>query len=593
MFRPTVPVHTSLLLALFGWGIFSGWFEEGARPASTDAVAGAIEALAVQPLRVSGGSAEAHPALDAIYGARRHAPLWTSASARATLAALLDEAPSDGLRSSEVHAETAAPLASQLERAEAEWAAHTDAARDTLADPRPALLARLDLVLTDGLLRYGDALLGPRADAAALYPGTWFPARRDSSGDRARAFRDALAAGDARTAARALDALRPPHAEYRRLRTRLAALVGADLAPIPSGVDLAPGGRSIRVPHLRDRLDALGFLPSDTLDSGWGAPDPYALDTTLAAGLARFQTANALEADSVLNDASTRLLNRDLDTLRQSLALNLERWRWLPDDLGDHFIRVNLPAFELTILEREGEVYAERMSMPANIGNAQTTGWTTPVITDSVHTVAFRPAWYVPTSLKYSNILPMARADSLSLWRQGIDTFLHGSAVDSRLVKWDSVDVGGYSFVQRPGPANPLGRVKFLMTNPYAILIHDTNKPHTLADGAGSAMSSGCVQAGDPEDLAEYLMTRVNGWEPGRARQIYRRGPRQGARLDTPMRSHFVYFTVEAPAVGGLRLHPDPYGYDAPLARALAAPRPGEPNRAALRSPSAPDQRRG
>ena len=570
-------LHVSALLAFVGWGIFSGWFDEGAQPVADAEVGVQIEGLAGSTLRVVGGTSDAHGELAALYEGRDHAPLWAAPEARAALARQLDRAEADGLRPSEVHAETAEALARQLDRAEAEWAAHTDAARDTLADPRPALLARLDVVLTDGLLRYGDALLGARTDPAAMYPGTWFPTHRDSTGARAAAFRDALASGEAPRVQRALDALHPPHAEYHRLRTRLAALLQADLAPIPDGVALRAGERSIRVPHLRDRLDALGFLPADTLDSGWHAPDPYVFDTTLAAGLARFQTANRLDADSTLDASATAVLNRDPDSLRQAIALNLERWRWLPDDLGDHFIRVNLPAFELTVLEREDDAYATRLEMPANIGNAQTTGWTTPVITDSVHTVAFQPTWYVPTSLKYSNILPMARADSLSLWRQGIDAFLGGASVDTRLVKWDSVDVSGYRFVQRPGPANPLGRVKFLMTNPYAILIHDTNKRYTLTDGFGSAMSSGCVQAGAPDELAEYLLTRINGWEAGRALSLYRRGPRQGARLDTPMRTHFVYFTVEAPAEGGLRLHPDPYGYNPKLAEALARRQAGEP----------------
>ncbi|MEO0558597.1 MAG: L,D-transpeptidase family protein [Bacteroidota bacterium] len=589
---PSFSLHLSVLLLLTGWGFLSGWFDEGAQPADLGQVQSRIEPLMDQPLRVAGGLADAHSELATLYSDRDHAPLWTTVSARAALESVLRAAPGDGLRPTEVHAPTIAALIRQLEAAEIEWASHTDAARDTLSDPRPALLARLDVVLTDGLLRYGDAVLGARVDAAALYPGTWFPTQRDSLGTRAAAFHDALATGNAQSARTALADLHPPHAEYHRLRSRLAALLRADLAPIPEGIALRPGGRSIRVPHLRDRLDALGFLPTDTLASGWQAPNPYVFDSTLAAGLARFQAANALDADSVLSTTATMALNRDPDSLRTEIALNLERWRWLPDDLGNHFIRVNLPAFELTIHQLEDDGYAQRMTMPVNIGNAQTTGWTTPVITDSVHTIEFQPAWYVPTSLKYSNILPMALADSLSLWRQGIDTFLHGAAVDSRLVKWDSVDVSGYSFVQRPGPANPLGRVKFMMTNPYAILIHDTNKP-SLRDGRGSAMSSGCVQAGAPEDLAEYLMTRINGWEAGRARSLYRRGPRQAARLDVPMRSHFVYFTIEAPAEGGLRLHPDPYGYEEALAAALKARQPGEPRTHTAQRAGEPDSEHG
>ena len=145
----------------------------------------------------------------------------------------------------------------------------------------------------------------------------------------------------------------------------------------------------------------------------------------------------------------------------------------------------------------------------------------------------------------------------------------NGAAVDSRLVPWDSVSVGQFRFVQRPGPANPLGRVKFLMHNPYAILIHDTNKRYTFDDGAGSSMSSGCVQAGAPDVLAEYLLTTVNGWEEGQARAAWQRGPRRGVRLDRPFLSQFTYFTTWAETDGSLRVYSDPYNYDARLAEAL------------------------
>ena len=168
----------------------------------------------------------------------------------------------------------------------------------------------------------------------------------------------------------------------------------------------------------------------------------------------------------------------------------------------------------------------------------------------------------------------MARRDSLALWRSGFEVYQNGAAVDSRLVPWDSVSVGEFRFVQRPGPGNPLGRVKFLMHNPYAILIHDTNKRYTFDDGSGSSMSSGCVQAGAPDRLAEYLLTHVNGWDEGEATAAWRGGPRRGVRLERPFLSHFTYFTAWAEPDGRLRLYDDPYGYDARVEAALGL---GEP----------------
>ena len=582
------PVVVLALAALLGWGPFADWFgtdDEAPAPPDAEAVDALVAArVSAAEVRVGGAAVALLPETRAAYaeGADRRggAALWRSASARAALRRALRAGEADGLRPEEVHGPALDRLGERLDRAEAAWAALDAAARDTLADPRPALVSGLDVLLTDGALRLGWALLGERADPTALYPGVWHPTDRDPDGERWAGLQEAARSGDVRAMAAALDGVRPSHAGYRRLRARLAAL-GDDLAPVPDGAALRPGERSVRVPHLRERLDALGWLPTDSLDA-WTRPDAYLLDDSLAAGLARFEGAHGLAADSVLDGSVTDALNADLSGLRDRLALNLERWRWLPDDFGDHYVWVNLPAFEIRAFQRDSTGgAAEALRMPANIGNAQTTGWTTPVITDSIHTLEFQPAWYVPRSLAAAQVFPMAQRDSLALHRQGFEVYQNGSPVDSRLVPWDSVSVGSFRFVQRPGPANPLGRVKFLMHNPYAILIHDTNKRYTFDDGLGSSMSSGCVQASAPDELAEHLMTTVNGWEPGQARAAWRGGPRRGVRLDEPVRTHFVYFTAWAEEGGALKLYGDPYGYDAELAEALGLVRPAPPDAAA------------
>lgn len=566
------PLLSVALSALLGWGLWGSLFgdDPSVRPPNPTATAHALRA---ELLRPSAG-AHLHDETRAVYGGRAPALLWETPAERVHLARALAAAPAEGIGPAEVRAAEVGALRAQLAAAEAEWTALDAEARDTLTDPRPVRLARLDLALTDGVLRLGDALGGQRVDPTALYPGTWFPASRDSAGTHRDALLRALRAGDAAGVTAALDALRPPHEGYRQLRDRLAALQ-EPLAPVPDGAPLHQGEHSVRVPHLRDRLTALGYLPDARLDA-WHRPEPYAFDSTLAAALSRFQSASGLAADSVLDDATTEALNADPAELRRQLALNLERWRWLPDDFGDRFVWVNLPAFELRVMERPDSLsgpldasYAERLRMPVNIGNALTTGWTTPVLTDSIHTLEFQPVWYVPRSLAASNIFPMARRDSLALWRSGIEAFQNGSPVDTRLVPWDSVSVSEFRFVQRPGPSNPLGRVKFMMHNPYAILIHDTNKRWSFDDAAGSTMSSGCVQAGAPDELAEYLLTTVNGWNEGAATAAWQRGPRRGVRLAEPVRTHFTYFTAWVDDDGALRLYSDPYGYDAPLADAL------------------------
>ena len=540
----------------FGWGFLDGLFESG--PSAPDAAAvnvAVTEALTATRL---------HPATAELY--TRRTTLWTSAPQRRAAAAALLASPLDGIPDSTARAAEAAHAVRDLDAAEAWWDGLDDAARDTTGDPRPRLAARADVLLSDGTLRLGDALRGRRTDASKLYPGTWFPVRRDTADVAFGALEAAVRTGDSRRVTRALDGLRPHQAGYDRLRARLAALQ-QNLAPVPDGPTLTLGGHSVRVPHLRERLEAYGYLTPDSLGA-WERHDAYLFDDSLAAGLGRFEQAHHLPVNRALEAADAEAINADPADLRARLALNLERWRWLPDDFGTDYIWVNVAAFELSVIHAEDGRAETRLEMPVNVGNALTVGWTTPVLRDSVHTVEFQPAWYVPASLA-GGLFAQARADSLSLYRQGIDVTLNGRPVDSRLVLWDSVSSAGFRYVQRPGPSNPLGRVKFLMHNPYAILIHDTNKRYTLADGVGESMSSGCVQAGAPDKLAEYLLTTVNGWKPGEAEAAYQRGPRRGVRLEHPFATEFVYFTASVEPNGQLRVFSDPYHYDARLAEAL------------------------
>ena len=259
------PLALAFVLLAWPW---DGLFRPDAPTApSAEAVSAAIES------RLSAVSL--HPATAALYRQRLasgDAAVWADSAGRADAAALLTDAPADGVAPSEVHADAVPALRHRLEAAAQTWERHDAAARDTLPDPRPDQIAALDVALTDGLLRYGDALRGRRTDPTALYTHSWFPTVRDSTGEAFGALARAVVASDARAAADALGALRPPHDGYARLRERLAALLG-DLAPVPAGPDLAPGATSVRVPHVRARLLAFGYLAPDTLGA-WTRPKP-------------------------------------------------------------------------------------------------------------------------------------------------------------------------------------------------------------------------------------------------------------------------------------------------------------------------------
>ncbi|MCH9020682.1 MAG: molybdopterin-dependent oxidoreductase, partial [Proteobacteria bacterium] len=173
-------------------------------------------------------------------------------------------------------------------------------------------------------------------------------------------------------------------------------------------------------------------------------------------------------------------------------------WRWLPDDLGDMHVLVNLPSFELDVrLPAEGGGYRDALTMPVVIGMVNAWNWTTPVMSDTIESIVFHPSWFVPRSVQAGSLIPQARADSgTTLPMRGFDVYAGGAWVDPTMVDWDAALPGQYQFVQRPGRGNPMGRIKFVMPNDNAIIIHDTNNRVHL-DRPVRTFSNGCILAGD------------------------------------------------------------------------------------------------
>ena len=379
--------------------------------------------------------------------------------------------------------------------------------------------------LTDALLRLADALAGRRVDPEALHDGHWFltpEARRRRETDPADLLRDALATDDpAGAVLAALDALQPTHPEYHALRQRLRTLLTYDLSAI---------------------------APASTHRTGEAATYPEPL---------------AAPADP-----------REIALLR----LNLERWRWLPDDFGDAHVLVNVPAGRLALRERQRQQTVEVLAMDATIGRPEP-DWQTPVLSDPIRSVAFFPTWTPTITIQRLEIIPQARADGgQSLYEKGFDVWRGGRRLDPREVDWDRARAGQYRIVQRGGPQGALGRVKFVMPNRHWILIHDTNTPEEFASGE-RALSHGCVRAEDPGALADAILARTNGWDGGRASGLIEGPSRaQGVRLRQRFPVHLVYFTAWPLADGAIATYDDVYGRDRELAAALGLDVPSAPD---------------
>ena len=236
------------------------------------------------------------------------------------------------------------------------------------------------------------------------------------------------------------------------------------------------------------------------------------------------------------------------DTARRTaLRVNLERWRWMPRELGDRHILVNIPAYRVELVE-SGAVVAEHSAI---VGKPSSP---TPMFSTEVRAVRFNPGWAVPPGLKAEK-LAMYKRNPAAARRQGY---------------YVKNGPNGPAIFQKPGPANALGQVRLIMPNPYMVYLHDTPQKSLFAKNA-RALSAGCVRTERPVEFAERLLTDdgVDGGEIDAV--LAQRTTTRELHLDRPVPVHITYLTVDADAGGTVTLLPDPYGRDARVARALGA----------------------
>ncbi len=247
------------------------------------------------------------------------------------------------------------------------------------------------------------------------------------------------------------------------------------------------------------------------------------------------------------------------------IALNMERWRWMPDDFGAHHILVNVPAFHMAVRENGRAV----LDMKVVVGK---TGHETPIFSGDMSTIVFSPYWNVPDSIAEGETAPAAARDPDYLARNNIEILRVSKsgtiAVDPRKVDWDDADaIKALAFRQKPGASNALGHVKFLFPNKYAVYLHDT-PADALFERRGRALSHGCVRLEQPEALAKYVLRNRPEWDDTRIQAAMTAGEEKQVPLKDKIPVHIVYFTAWPTGSGGVDTWPDVYGHDARQAKA-------------------------
>jgi murein L,D-transpeptidase YcbB/YkuD len=453
-------------------------------------------------------------AIAAVYEARQFAPLW-----------IADTKWND----------KASSASTRLERA-------GDDALDLRGTPIPSLsgkddaaIAAADVALSESIASYARQASGVRIDPLSISKQI---TAKPEIVEIARALSEVSSASDAGAK---LASYNPQHSGYVHLREKLAELrhaapaVAQTKARIPAGPVLKTGMRDQRVPLIRARFGLTHAQDNDEL----------VYDTKVAAAVADFQKQNGLPASGTLTARTVDALSDGEPVrLEDEIIANMERWRWMPRDMGQERIEVNIPDYTVRVYRGETIIHQARVI----VGKPQTP---TPIFSNSMQFLIVNPYWNVPPSIIKKEMLPKLKEDPDYLKKLGYEVLPQKG--------------GGFAVRQPPGERNALGWIKFMFPNEHSVYLHDTPTRNLFAN-AKRAFSHGCVRVDQPFSLAEIVLG--DGWTEERVKGLKGGGERM-VKMPRPLPIHIGYFSAFVDEHGKLQLREDIYGYSQKVKAAL------------------------
>ena len=512
-----------------------------------------IETAGVPP-KITVGEEVIHAsiALPLFYERRMYRPAWSEDDGPLlqvdALVKAIHEADREGLRPTDYHlAKTEATLKEMRQNQE----------KKTPLNPRR--LVDLDLLLTDAFLVYGSHLLVGRINPETI-DAEWLANRREA--DLVSILQTAL---DSNQIEEGLKKLLPPQPGYGRLKRALAHYRGVAAKggwfTVPDGPRMQKGDRGERVVALRTRLITTGDLAEEQLNNG------ELFDDRLEEAVQAFQRRNGLDVDGMVGPATLAAMNVPVEERIRQIEINMERWRWLPQYLGERFILVNIANFELDVVENDQPV----MTMRAVVGKNYRR---TPVFSDRMTYLVLSPYWHIPQGIAVQDKLPLIRKDPDYLTKENIKVFQGWGAetkeIDPKTVDWSTVTAKNFNYRlrQEPGPQNALGRVKFMFPNKFDVYLHDTPSRELFVKTVRT-FSSGCIRIEKPIELAEYLLRDDPKLTREKILTTIDKGVEQTVRLAEPTPIHLLYWTAWVDEDGTVHFRNDIYGRDKLLIEAL------------------------
>lgn len=418
--------------------------------------------------------------------------------------------------------------------------------------------ADLDMMLTDAFFAYGTHVSKGRLDPKKWFY-QWIPYRR--SVDLVQVLNEAL---DKKDVEGALKSLPPRYPAYTQLRTELANYqrIAADggWAAIPEKTKLKKGSTGHAVTLLKHRLVISGDLDAAAL----GVNDHF--NRSLEEALQRFQERHGLKADGVMAEETRKALNFSVEKRIRQIEWNMERWRWLPDELGPRYVMVNIPDYRLFVVENQITI----MSMKTVVGKS---AHPTPVFMDNMSYLELNPTWSLPNSIVAEEIIPKVKKNPDYLTKKHIRIYKNWSPtakeIDPKTINWAKMNPKKfpYRLIQDTG-VNPLGRIKFMFPNQFDVYLHDTTQK-SLFQRAKRMYSHGCIRVERPYDLGEWVLRDDPSWSKTRLLAEIKKGKRQQVNLPKPIPVYVIYLTAWFDTRGHIHFRDDIYDYDKSLEKVL------------------------
>jgi len=281
----------------------------------------------------------------------------------------------------------------------------------------------------------------------------------------------------------------------------------------------------------------------------------YLYDEATQNAVKKFQSRHGLQADGIIGKGTLAELNVSKDIRKKQIIANMERWRWFPKTMGEHYIIINIPEYKLHTVFKNDTTRTHNVI----VGTAARK---TPILTSKLSYAVFNPTWTVPPTILKEDIIPSMIKNRNYLKGKNI-TIYNYQGQEVNPWSWNPANAKKYRYVQSPGTYNSLGMVKIIFPNNFSVYLHDTNHKEYF-EKTDRSLSSGCVRVQDPLELTEYLLDDKKNWNVEKITETLKTEKTKNATFKSDIFIHQLYWTAWSEK-GLLYFTPDIYDLDVAL----------------------------